>query len=125
MAAMNPSTGPGFGSARAWAFRFGGGRLGVAERVSGFRGRLVEGRGPLGRLVVGILSVLVAVPIFFLLLGIAALVFVLVLLVAALAVAFGLVRAVARSLGIGGRRAPPGDPLDAGRENVRVVRKME
>jgi hypothetical protein len=122
---MNPSTGPGFGNARAWAFRFGGGRFGVAERVAGFRSRMVEGRGPLGRVAVGILSVLVAVPIFFLLLAIAAFVFLLVLVVAALAVALGLVRAVARAIGVGGRRTSPGDPLDLGRENVRVVRRME
>ena len=132
MAVMNPSTGPGFGNARAWAFRFGGpgfSRVSVTERAAAFRGRMFEGRGPFGRVVVGILSLLVAVPVFFLLLGIAFLVFVLVLVVAALAVAFGLVRAVARSFGAGGPRgAQDGsreDPLDAGRENVRVVRRME
>lgn len=124
MTPMNPSTGPGFGNARAWAFRFGGpgfSRVSVTERAAAFRVRMFEGRGPLGRLVVGILSLLVAVPIFFLLLGIAFLVFLLVLVLAAVGVAFAIVR---KALGAFGRPASP-PPADDGRENVRVVRRME
>ena len=78
-------------------------------------------RGPFGRLAVGILSLLVAVPIFFLLLGIAFLLFVLVLVVAAIGVAFAIVR---RTFGAFARPAGTA-PADDGRENVRVVRGME
>jgi uncharacterized membrane protein len=70
---------------------------------------------------VGILSLLVAVPIFFLLLAIAFLVFVLVLVVAAIGVAFAIVR---RAFGAFPRPAGPA-PAEDGRENVRVVRRIE
>lgn len=122
MRAMNPSTGPGFGGVRAWSLRIGGpGGSRFSERAQAVRERMVAGRGPFGRLAVGILSLLVAVPIFFLLLGIAFLVFALVLVVAAVGVAFAIVR---RALGAFGRPAAP-MPADEGRENVRVVRRFE
>ena len=128
MPAMDPATGPGFGNARAWAFRFGGpgfSRVSVTERAEAIRGRLFADRGPFGRIVVGILSLLVAVPVFFLLLGlllgIAFLVFMLVLMLAAVGLAFAIVR---KALGAFGRPASPA-PADDGRENVRVVRRFE
>lgn len=124
MATMDPSTGPGFGHARSWTLRFGGpgfSRDSVTERAAAIRGRLFAGRGPFGRLAVGILSLLVAVPIFFLLLGIAFLVFVLVLVVAAVGVALAIVRRVLGAFG--GSAGRP--PADDGRENVRVVRRLE
>jgi hypothetical protein len=118
---MNPSTEPGFGDVRAWTLRLGGPGGGFTERASAVRERLVAGRGPFGRLAVGILSLLVAVPIFFLLLAIAFLVFVLVLVVAAIGVAFAIVR---RAFGAFPRPAGPA-PAEDGRENVRVVRRIE
>lgn len=121
MRSMNPSMGPGFGGVRAWSLRIGGPGGGFSERAEAIRSRMFAGRGPFGRLAVGILSLLVAVPIFFLLLGIAFLLFVLVLVVAAVGVAFALVRKV---LGASGRPSRP-PPADDGRENVRVVRRME
>jgi len=130
---MDPADGNGFAEGRggAWAFRFGHGfgvgtsqaRSDFARRVAAIRGRAFAVRNPFARVLVGILSVLVAIPLFFLLLGIAFVLVTLVLALAALGLAFGLVRAIVRAFGVGSRGSPPA--TDDGREGVRVIRRVE
>ncbi|MCE2882173.1 MAG: hypothetical protein LW636_07435 [Planctomycetaceae bacterium] len=87
--------------------------------------RVRAGAGPLERIVIGVLTFLLAVPVALILLAIGIVLLVAFLGCAAVLVAFGLALAIVRRL-FGAPRAPrAASAADDGRENVRVLPRQD
>ncbi|MFM7050598.1 MAG: hypothetical protein ACKOYN_00485 [Planctomycetota bacterium] len=87
--------------------------------------RVREGAGPLERAVIGVLTFVLAVPVAVLLLALGIVLLALFLGCAAVVVAFAIAAALVRRVFGPSPRRPRQDPVDDGRENVRVLPRQD